>query len=237
MAEFFSLEKLPNSDKKIRVVWDTNEYEYDEASEHEYGWRARDIVGIGEDGSEWIMPIEIESESDAWDSVDDASMTSTTKNPDMKLHITDNKTQLEDRYWDEDGRLQWPNKGTSREVSVGEYFKLKVGDYPNIDVKKGPHWLERQEMRKDPEIMLLSLMSRIPKEKIAPSNNVIGAEFYKVPEIINGEEKNVTVPTKYGLIKNLLNANNYTWQNEIKPEGLNQDDFRELKRKIITFLF
>lgn len=237
MAEFFSLEKLPKSDKKIRVVWDTSEYEYDEPSEHEFGWRSRDILGIGEDGSEWIMPIEIHSESDDWDSVDDASMTSTTKNPDMKLHITDNKTQLADRYWDEDGRLQWPDKRTSREVSVGEYFKQKVGDYPNISVKKGPHWLERQEMRKDPEIMLMSIMSQIPTGKISANNTLTRAEFYRVPEVINGEEKMVTVPTKYGLIKNLLMANNYTWQNEIKPNGISYDDFDKLKKEIVSFLF
>ena len=237
MAEFFSLEEIPNSDKKVRVVWDTSEYEYDEASEHQYDWRARDIIGIGEDGSEWIMPIEIHSESEDWDSVGDASLTSTAKNPDMKLHIIDNKSHYGDRYWDENGRLQWPNKRTSREVTVSEYFKQKVGDYPNINILKGPHWLERQEMRKNPEIMLMSIMSQIPREKIASSNNVVGAEFYRVPEIIDGEEKIVTVPTQYGLIKNLLMANNYTWQNRIKPEGLNQDDFRDLKRKVITFLF
>lgn len=237
MAEFFSLEKLPKSDKKIRVVWDTSEYEYDEPSEHEFGWRSRDILGIGEDGSEWIMPIEIHSESDDWDSVEDASLVSTTKNPDMELRITDNKSHYVDRNWDENGMIFFHDKGTLRKVNLREYFKLKVGDYPNIDVKKGPHWLEKQEMRKDPEVMLMSIMGRIPTGKISANNTLTRAEFYRVPEVINGEEKMVTVPTKYGLIKNLLMANNYTWQNEIKPNGISYDDFDKLKKEIVSFLF
>lgn len=239
MAEFFTLEKLPNTDKKVRVVWDTTEYDWNELDVDNYIYEYRGIYGIGEDGTNWIKTVTVNvNNEDDWDDAGDTELTSSIPNEEETLLIVDNKAHIVDRYWDEDGRLQWlTNKARNKEVSIKEYFKQKVGDYPNIDITKGAHWLEKREMRKNPEVMLMSVMSYIPVEKIAANKSGAETEFYRVPKIINGEEKIVTVPTQYGLIKNLLMANNYTWQNEIKPVGINHNELEELKRNILKFLF
>jgi len=234
--EIYTLEELPGKNKKVRVTWDTDDWEYDEPSEHHYSMRDRQINGIGEDESEWSMGISIDTEGDNWDIDYPAELVNTkSSNIKNKLRIVNNGRHYVDRYWDENGRLVIPRDSFDT-VSVKEYFNRVLGDYPNIDPKKGPLWIERTEMRKKPEVMLMSVMNQIPSDKIDTVKDP-KTEFIRVPEIIDGEEKIVTVPTNRGLMINLLKANNSTWQNQIRPSEINHSDLNVLTRRIINFLF
>ena len=232
--EIYTLEEIPGKNKKVRVVWDTDDYEYDEPSEHHYSMRDRQINGIGEDESEWTMGITIETEGDNWDMVYPAELVDNKSNISNQLRIVNNKKHYADRYWDASGMLVIPRDSFDT-VSVKEYFNRTLGSYPNIDPKKGPLWIERKEMSKKPEVQLMSIMNQVPKDKIEKTKGP-KTEFIQVPEIIDGEEKIVTVPTRYGLMVNLLKANNYNWQNEIRPDGMSHSEKYEIISKMLEYL-
>jgi len=164
---FYELLTVPGTSKKVRVLWDTDDYEYDEPSEHHYSMRDRQINGIGEDGSQWTMGISVEAEGDNWDMEYEPEIASKEKlDTNAKvLRLVNNKKHYQERYWDKDGRLERP-ENSFRSVSVKEWFEKVLGDYPNIDISKGPQAMELAEMRKDPEVMLMSIMSEVPKDKI-----------------------------------------------------------------------
>lgn len=233
---FYELLTVPGTDKKVRVLWDTDDYEYDEPSEHHYSLRDRQINGIGEDGSQWTMGISIEAEGDNWNMEYEPEMT-TDKKLDVNtknLSLVNNKRHYQERYWDKNGGLVRPNN-SFKNVNIKEWFKLVLGDYPNVDVSKGPQSIELVEMRKEPEVMLMSIMNQVPADKIKRTEGP-KTEFIQVKTIINGEEKIVTVPTDYGLIINLLMNNNFTWQNKIRPSNMSWSDFTKLKERIIDYL-
>ena len=233
---FYELLPVPGTNKKVRVLWDTDDYEYDEPSEHHYSLRERQINGIGEDGSQWTMGISIEAEGDSWDMEYEPEMINNEKLDVNKkqLRLVNNKRHYQERYWDENGRLVRP-ENSFKEVSIKEWFKEVLGDYPNVSVSKGPQAVELAEMRKDPEVMLMSVMSQIPSNKIERTKGP-KTEFIQVPEIIDGEEKIVTVPTHYGLIVNLLTTNNYEWQNRIRPNEISQNKKDEIISAMIKHL-
>lgn len=217
-------------------MWDPDDWEYDEPSDHHYSMRDRQINGTGEDGSEWTMGITISPETGDWNEEIPAELVKGESSYTGKLRIVDNKKQYVDRYWDESGRLQNSSTSAFYDVPVKEYFDKVLGAYPNVDPKKGPLWLERKELRKDPEIMLLSVLNRIPSEKIETTKGP-KTEFIQVPEIINGEEKIVTVPTNYGLIVNLLDTNNYEWENETRPDGMGWNKKSDIVASLLKYLF
>ena len=233
--EFYTLETIPDTNKQVRVMWDPNDWEYDEPSEHHYSMRDRQINGIGEDGSEWTMGITIDPEAGDWNEEIPAELIRGESSYTGKLTMIDNKKKYLKRYWDENGKAS-QLMGNVYPVSVKEYFDKTLGEYPNIDPKKGPHWLEREDLHKNPEIRLLSILNKIPSEKIEKTKGP-KTEFIQVPEIINGEEKIVTVPTEYGLIVNLLNTNNYTWENEIRPDGIGFNKKNDIVTSLLKRLF
>ena len=234
--EFYTLEEIPGKNKKIRVMWDPDDWEYDEPSDHHHSMRDRQINGTGEDGSEWTMSITIDPEAGDWSEEFPAEMTGGKSSYTGKLRIVDNKKQYVDRYWDENGRMQKSSVNAFYDVTVKEYFDKVLGAYPNVDPKEGPLWLEREELRKDPEIMLLSILNAIPSEKIETTKGP-KTEFIQVPEIINGEEKIVTVPTEYGLLANLLNTNNYEWENQTRPDGMGWNRKSDIVASLLKYLF
>lgn len=233
--ELYTLEEVPGKSKKVRVIWDTDEYEYDEPSEHHYSMRDRQIDGIGEDESEWSMGISIEEHGDSFEIDYPAEFIKEKASISPRIRIVDNKRHYVDRYWNENGKLVIPSGSLSKKVSVKDYFNATLGEYPNIDPKKGPLWLELQDLRKDAKIMLLSLMNQIPVDKIEKTAGP-KTEFIHVPKIINGKETIVTVPTNYGLAVNLLKSNNINWQNQISPDGILYGDAKALKRRVVNFL-
>jgi hypothetical protein len=237
MAEFFTLEKKPNLDKKVRVVWETGDYVHDEASDDGWGLRLRDIEGIGEDGSQWIMPIEIDVNTEGWNQIDDVEMSSEPeflKN--IKLRLVDLQKRYVNSFWNEDGLLVYPD-GLSKEVSVAEWFHEKLGDYPNIELSKGPASKKLEQILTDPESLLKYLLRNIPKDKISTGGLGERVQFYQTPKTIDGINQIMTVPTEYGLIKNILTVNNWEWQRKIKPDSVDHIKYKQVADKVLQYFF
>ena len=93
MAEFFTLEKLPNTDKKVRVVWDTTEYDWNELDVDNYIYEYRGIYGIGEDGTNWIKTVTVNvNNEDDWDDAGDTELTSSIPNEEDKVYESPSKS-------------------------------------------------------------------------------------------------------------------------------------------------
>lgn len=238
MAEFFTLEKKPNLDKKVRVVWETGDYVHDQASDSGRDYmRQRDIEGLGEDYSQWIMPIEIDVNTEDWNQIDDAEVSGeATFLKNIGLELVDLQREYVNSFWDENGQLFYPD-GILKEVSVAEWFHERLGDYPNIDISKGPNSKKLEQILTDPESLLKFLLKTIPGDKISTEGMGERVQFYQTPKTIHGHNQIITVPTEYGLIKNILTVNNWKWIQKIKPDGVDYIKYKQVTDKVLQYFF
>ena len=231
MPIFYSLEEAEgsNSPRKVRVEWDTDDYDYDERSDGHWSYRTRIIKGVGEDGSEWKMMIDIEEHLEDWYEVEDAEL-SKPKGSIKELELLDVNRYYDSMYWDDSGQLK---TGNSRNmVSPSTYFRMILGKYPNIDVRKGPNSKRERKLLKDPQTLLKKMLGTISSNNISDQPSDKKADFIRVEK----DGKTVVEATPKGIINNLLNLNNANWYHKTRPEKMSMDELDMLKKAITRWL-
>lgn len=237
MQDYFTLETIPGTKKKLRVYWEDGESQ-GESDHRPWDHDKYVMTGIGEDGSEWEHWGEYHTNSDEFYGTDDPEI---TKDPGSFKSLT--YWNIHDKnpgYWDMTGRI--PNKANDyKSIPIKEYFKLRVGDYPNVNISKGPDDIKlNSTLNKDPRRFHQSIVGGIgwsEMQKINVDKNKHTSRKYTYGW---DEEKQTDIikATAYGIVYDILSSNNYNFLmklNYLQING-NGNSRRDIMNAIVKHL-
>lgn len=222
--EYFEIIKNKKG-QNIRVAWDLYDIEDGERSDINGSYINGKITGIGEDGSVWEAWItQYEHDAEDWEFIDTPEQEKPA-NEIKTLKIGDNNV-IYPLYWDGTGNRE---RFVYKSISVKDWFNKILGDYPNLDYKMGPHYLEKIKLLKEPSRVLISKMPTLDsgaKIQLEQDENE-DSEFIKFK---NKEGKDLIRATDLGIVKWVLKKSSNN------SSGLNSN-FIDLRNYVHKWFF
>lgn len=219
MQDYFTLETIPGTKEKLRIYWEDGESQGE--SDHR-PWDSESYVmnGIGEDGSAWEQFGDYNSNADEFYEDGDPEMIE--KPGTSKVLSYFNIHDKKPGYWDMAGRI--PNKFNGyKNIPIKEYFKLRVGDYPNVNIKKGPDAIAfNNALSKDPRRFHQSIVGNIQWNEMKKINFSKNKHSSKKYTYYWSEEKqaDIITATAYGILHDALSSYELNIKNRDVANGI-----------------
>jgi len=219
MQDYFDIITIPGSEKKLRVYWEDGE-SIGESDHRPWDSEAYVMNGIGEDGSVWEQLGEYNSNADEFYEEGDPEMTAGPGT--SKVLAYWNILDKNPGYWDMDGRIPY-RWDSYKNIPTKEYFKRRVGDYPNINIKKGPdNIVFNNALSKDPRRFHQSIVGHIQHNdmsKIHVDKNKHSSKKYTYDW---NEEKqaDIITATAYGILHDVLSSHKINIKNRDVAKGI-----------------
>ena len=226
MQDYFKLETIPGTKEKLRVYWEDGE-SIGESDHRPWDSEAYVMNGIGEDGSVWEQFGDYHSNADEFYEHGDPEMIE--KPGTSKLLSYYSIHDKNPGYWNMDGRMPGhsyiPNQKPNgyKVMPIEEYFKLRVGDYPNVNIKKGPDAIAyNNALSKDPRRFHQSIVGNLQPidwKKILVDEKKGSSKKYTYDW---NEEKqaDIITATTYGILHDVLSSHKINIKNRDVAKGI-----------------
>jgi len=219
MQDYFDLITVPGTKKKLRVYWEDGESQG--PSDHR-PWHMEKYTmnGIGEDGSVWEQYGDYDENTDDFYEEGEAEMID--KAGSVSVIKYEDELSKWPGYWDNYGKnplssMVWADR--FKDVPIKEYFKIRVGDYPNVNIKKGPSKIAYEEqLKNDPAKFHQAIVGAInwgDMEKINVDKNKHSSKKY-IYKWDEEKQADIIVATDYGIVHDILTSSHVKVSNMIQ---------------------
>ena len=219
MEDSFEIITIPGTEKKIRVYWEDGE-SMGESDHRPWDSEAYVMNGIGEDGSVWEQFGDYNSNADEFYEEGDPEMTAGPGTGKLLSYL--NIRDKNPGYWDMSGRISYKWDGY-KNMPIKEYFKLRVGDYPNVNIKRGPDAIAfNNALSKDPRRFHQSLVGIInwsEMKEISVDKNKHSSKKYTY-DWSEEKQADIITATAYGILHDALASYKLNIKNRDVANGI-----------------